>query len=46
MQGITVFKTVEEAVARGYQVVGRTEDGVLVRMRTSQGWAMALVSNN
>ncbi len=43
MSGIVVFNSVREALSAGYQIYGRTEDGYLARMRTSQGWALALI---
>lgn len=42
-QGVLVFKTLQEALRAGYQVYDRTKEGYLVRTRTSNGWAMALV---
>jgi hypothetical protein len=42
--GITVFKSLADALRAGYQVYDRTSDGYLVRTRTSAGWAIALVS--
>jgi len=46
MQGVLVFKDLEEAERRGFQFFDRRIDGVLVRKMTSNGWALALVSNN
>jgi len=43
MAGMMVFKTVEEALKCGYQVWDRTATGYLVRTRTPNGWALALV---
>jgi hypothetical protein len=40
---MVVFKSLAEAIAHGYEVVDRTGEGYLVRLRTSRGWAMALV---
>lgn len=44
MAGVMVFKSLADALRAGYQIYGRTQDGYLVRTRTSAGWAMALVS--
>jgi hypothetical protein len=43
MKGVVVFRSITDALRAGYQVCGRTEDGYLVRVRTTAGWAMALV---
>jgi predicted aspartyl protease len=43
MPGIQVFKTLADALRAGYQVYDRTSDGYLVRARTANGWAMAVV---
>lgn len=43
MSGIVVFKSVREALAAGYQIYGKTDDGYLARMRTDRGWALALI---
>ncbi len=42
MQGILIFDTLAEAVASGFEVFDRTQDGYLVRKRTDRGWAIAL----
>jgi hypothetical protein len=42
--GVTVFKTLADALRAGYQVYDRTPDGYLVRTRTAAGWAMAIVT--
>jgi hypothetical protein len=46
MQGVLVFKDLEEAERLGFEYFDRRIDGVLVRKMTSNGWALALVSNN
>ena len=38
-----VFHSVIEALNAGYEVYDRTATGYLVRIRTSAGWALALV---
>jgi len=43
MPGITVFKSLAEALNAGFHVYDRTEGGYLVRTRTATGWAMAIV---
>jgi hypothetical protein len=43
MAGILVFESLREALAAGYHVYGRTENAILVRTRTAQGWALAMV---
>lgn len=43
MAGITVFKTLAEALRAGFHVYDRTENGYIVRVRTSMGYQMALV---
>jgi hypothetical protein len=42
-KGLVVFRTLAEAVRYGFHEYARTEDGYLVRTRTSAGWALALV---
>jgi hypothetical protein len=42
-RGIVVFRTLAEAVRYGFHEYARTNDGYLVRTRTSAGWALALV---
>lgn len=42
MQGITIFKTMSEALSSGFQYFDRTKDGYLVRKMTSRGWALAI----
>ena len=44
MAGLVVFKSLADALRAGYQVYDRTENGYLVRTRTTSGWAMALVA--
>jgi hypothetical protein len=43
MAGLTVFTSLADALRAGFQIYDRTPDGYLVRTRTEQGWAMALV---
>jgi hypothetical protein len=43
MPGIQVFKTLADALRAGYQVYDRTSEGYLVRARTANGWALAVV---
>ena len=42
MQGIMIFKSVGEAIHSGFEYFDKTEDGVLVRKKTPNGWALAL----
>jgi hypothetical protein len=44
MAGLVVFKTLADALRAGYQVYDRTPEGYLVRTRTQNGWAMAIVT--
>ena len=43
MTGVVVFSSVAEALKAGYHIYGKTDDGYLARMRTSKGWALALI---
>lgn len=43
MQGLMVFKSLDEALKAGYHVYDRTTEGYLVRISTAMGWAIALV---
>ncbi|HEY1655844.1 MAG TPA: hypothetical protein VGF86_12105 [Candidatus Tumulicola sp.] len=43
MPGMTIFRSLAQALAMGYQIYDRTPDGYLVRVRTAGGWALALV---
>ncbi|HXP93984.1 MAG TPA: hypothetical protein VN905_10990 [Candidatus Binatia bacterium] len=43
MAGILVFRSLVDAINAGFQIFDRTRDGYLVRARTVNGWAMALV---
>ena len=43
MQGILTFKSMDEALARGYSFFDRIDGGYLVRTSTSKGWALAIV---
>jgi hypothetical protein len=38
-----VFHSLPEAIRAGYQILEPTSSGYLVRIRTVNGWAMALV---
>jgi len=42
MQGLLVFPSLAEAIRAGFQVWDRTCNGYLVRIRTANGWALAL----
>jgi hypothetical protein len=42
-QGITVFRSVADAMRHGYEIWDRTEYGYLARTRTAQGFAFAIV---
>jgi len=44
MAGLTVFTSLADALRAGFQIYDRTSEGYLVRTRTAQGWAMALVT--
>lgn len=43
MAGLLVFKSLAEALRAGFQVYDRTPEGYLVRVKTSSGWALAVV---
>jgi hypothetical protein len=43
MRGIMTFRSLAEALRAGYQVYERTDTGYLVRTRTKNGFALALV---
>lgn len=43
MAGVVAFQTLAEAMRAGYQVADRTENGYVVRIKTTAGWAMAFV---
>ncbi|MEO6990229.1 MAG: hypothetical protein ABI346_09020 [Candidatus Baltobacteraceae bacterium] len=43
MAGLMVFKSLADALRAGFQIYERTQDGYLVRTKTANGWAMALV---
>jgi hypothetical protein len=43
MQGPTIFPTLAKALDAGYHVYDRTTHGYLMRIRTSAGWALAIV---
>jgi hypothetical protein len=38
-----VFRSLPDAMRAGYQIYDRTDSGYLVRTRTPEGWALALV---
>jgi hypothetical protein len=40
---MTVFSSLTAALHAGFHVYDRTENGYLVRTRTTHGWALALV---
>jgi hypothetical protein len=44
MAGLMVFKSLADALRAGFQIYDRTSDGYLVRTRTPNGWAIALVT--
>jgi hypothetical protein len=44
MSGLMVFKSLADALRAGFQIYDRTQDGYLVRTRTANGWAMAIVT--
>lgn len=44
MVGVTVFKSLADALRAGFQIYDRTSEGYLVRTKTENGWAMALVT--
>lgn len=44
MSGLMVFDSLADALRAGFQIYDRTHDGYLVRTRTANGWAMALVN--
>ena len=44
MAGLMVFRSLADALRAGFQIYDRTADGYLVRTRTANGWAMALVT--
>jgi hypothetical protein len=41
--GLQVFRSLPDALKAGYQVYDRTDCGYLVRTRTPEGWALAIV---
>ena len=43
MAGIVVFQSLTEAIRQGYHIADRTENGYVVRIQASAGWAMAVV---
>jgi hypothetical protein len=43
MPSLMVFRSLADALRAGFYIYDRTSDGYLVRTRTKNGWAMALV---
>ena len=43
MSGLLVFTSLHEAIQAGYQIYERTPTGYIVRIRTSNGFAFAIV---
>ena len=43
MQGIAAFSTLEEAVRHGFTLYDRSESAYIVRAKTPNGWALAIV---
>lgn len=43
MPGIVTFPSLAHAIRAGYQIYDRTPGGYLVRTRTPEGWALAMV---
>lgn len=43
MPGLRVFHSLKAALDLGYQVYDTFSNGYLVRTRTAQGWALAIV---
>lgn len=43
MQGIHVFRSLEDALAAGYHLYDRTSHGYLVRINVDGRWRIALV---
>lgn len=41
--GLSVFRSLPEALRAGYQVYDRMATGYLVRTHTAGGWALAIV---
>lgn len=41
MQGLVVFKSLDEAIKAGYELYDRTPEIYLVRTKTAGGWALA-----
>jgi hypothetical protein len=44
MSGIVTFTSLAAALKAGYQIYDRTQTGYIVRVMTSAGWALALVT--
>lgn len=42
-RGLMVFYTLKDALQAGFQVYDRTQNGYLVRQKTTAGWALAVV---
>jgi hypothetical protein len=43
MPGLRIFPSLKAALEHGYQVYDRYSNGYLVRTRTANGWALAIV---
>jgi hypothetical protein len=43
MQGLLIFKTMDDAFAQGFQFFDTTKDGFLVRKKLQCAWALAIV---
>ena len=43
MPGMVIFRSLQEALHAGYQICERTPTGYLARIRTPNGWAMAVI---
>ncbi len=43
MSGLVVFPSLADALRAGFQVYEKTSTGYLVRTRTENGWALAIV---
>jgi hypothetical protein len=46
MQGLLTFPTLEEAARYGFALYDRTAWGYIVRGKTPNGWALAIVRSN
>lgn len=43
MGGVMVFRSLRDALDAGYHIYGKTDRGYLARLRTDNGWALAMV---